>query len=185
MAADPAGDRRNHMGKFDVELGGLERAFGLHLGRVGRLQGLAALVDDGIGYGLGLVQGQGAIEFTLGQFGLGAGVRQLAVGLLRHRFERAGVDHVEQIAGFDDGAVAEFDRCHKATDAGANLDLLDRIEPAGEFIPVGHGALHRLRNRNGRRRRGRLLRRLVATRRQRQREQRGQPFEAMMFEAVR
>ena len=167
------------MGELDVELGGLERAFGLHLGGVGRLQGLAALVDDGIGHRLGLVQGQRAIEFALGQLRLGARVRQLAVGLLGDRLERTGIDHVKQIARLDDGAVAKFDDGDEAADAGANLDLLDRLEPSGEFIPVGDGALDRLRHRDGRRRGSRLLRRLVAARRQRQREQRGQPFEAM------
>jgi hypothetical protein len=95
------------------------------------------------------------------------------------RLERTGVDHVKQITRLDDGAVAEFDRCHETADAGANLDLLDRLEAPGEFIPVGHGPLHRLRDGDGRRGRSRLLRRLVATSRQRQRQQRGQPFKAM------
>ena len=130
------------------------------------------------GDGLGLVQGQGAVEFALGSFGFRARVGQLAVGLLGDRLERTGVDHVKQIAGPDDGAVAELDAGHEAADAGANLDLLDRLEPSGEFIPVGDGALHRLRHRDGRRRGSRLLRRLVAAGGQRQREQRGQPFEA-------
>ena len=34
------------MGEFDIELGGLERALGLRDRRIGRLQGLAALVDN-------------------------------------------------------------------------------------------------------------------------------------------
>src|SRR5437773_7976724 len=68
MAADAAGDRRHHMRELDIELGGLERAFGLHFRGACRLQGLAALVDDGIGHGLRLVQRQGAVEFALGEF---------------------------------------------------------------------------------------------------------------------
>ena len=124
------------MGELDIELGGLERAFGLHFRGVRRLQGLAALVDDGIGHGLGLVQGQGAVEFALGEFRFRPRIRQLAVGLLGDRLERTGVDHVKQIARPDDGAVAKFDAGHEAADAGANLHLLHRLEPSGEFIPV-------------------------------------------------
>ncbi len=81
--------------EFDIELGGLERAFGLHLRGARRLQGLAALVDDGIGHRLGQVQRQGTVEFALGEFCLRARVRQLAVGLLGDRLERTGVDHVK------------------------------------------------------------------------------------------
>ena len=49
MAADAAGDRRHDMGEFDVELRRFQRAFSLHLRGMRRLQGLAALIDDGIG----------------------------------------------------------------------------------------------------------------------------------------
>ena len=76
MPADPAGDRRQHMGEFDVELGRLQRAVGLRLGGPRRLQGLAALVDDGIRNRLGHVQGQRAIELAFGQFRLGARIGQ-------------------------------------------------------------------------------------------------------------
>ena len=55
MAADATGDRRHHMRELDIELGGLERALGLHFRGARRLQGLAALVDDGIRHGLSLV----------------------------------------------------------------------------------------------------------------------------------
>src|SRR6185295_12840258 len=95
------------------------------------------------------------------------------------RLEWPGIDDVQQIARAHDGAVAEVDAGDETADAGANLDLLHRLEPPGEFIPVGNGTLHRLRNGDGRRRSGRLLWRLVAARRQRQREHWGQPFEAM------
>ena len=161
-----------------LSLAAFSSAFGLHLGGMRRLQGLAALIDDGFGDGTGLDQGQRAIEFAFGEFGLGARIGQLAVGLLGDRFERTGIDHVEQIAGLDEGAVAELDAVDEAADAGANLDLLDRLEPAGEFIPIRDGALHRLRD-GDRRRRGRgRLRRLVAAAGQRQRSHKGQRREA-------
>ena len=97
------------MGEFDVELGRLQRAFGLRLRGPCRLQGLAALVDDGVGDRLGHVQGQRAVEFASCQFRLGARIRELAVGLQRDGLERAGIDHIEQIAGPDDRAVAKLD----------------------------------------------------------------------------
>ncbi len=103
-----------------------------------------------------------AIEFALGKLGFGARIRKLAVGLLGHRLERTRIDDIEQIAGMNDGAVAEFDAVHEAANAGANLNLLDCLEPPGEFVPVGDGTLGWLRHRDGRRRGSRLLRRLVA-----------------------
>ena len=58
------------------------------------------------------------------------------------------IDHIEQIAGMDEGAVAELDRRDEAADAGADLHLLDRLEASGEFVPIGDGSLHRLRDRD-------------------------------------
>ena len=67
----------------------------------------------------------------------------------------------------------------EAADAGANLNLLDRLEAAGEFIPVGDGTFDRLRHRNGRRRGSRLLTAGLSSQPdERQRDQRGQPGEA-------
>ena len=114
------------------------------------------------GHRLGLVQRQGAVEFAPGEFCLRMCVRQLAIGLLGDRLERAGINHVKQIAGAHDRAIAEFDAGDETADAGADLDFLNRLEPSGEFVPVGNGTLHRLRNRNRRRCGSRLLRRLVA-----------------------
>ena len=94
------------------------------------------------------------------------------------RLERAGIDHVKQIAGADDGAVAEFDAVDEAADPGAHLHLFHRLEAAGEFIPIGDGAFDRLRHRNRRRRRRGLLLRLVAAAGQREREQHDQRREA-------
>ena len=141
------------------------------LGGVRRLQGLTALVDDLFGDRAGLDQVQAAIELALGKFDLGARIRKLAVGLLGDGLERAGIDDVEQIAGMDHVAVLELDAGDEAADPGADLDLLDRLEPAGELVPIGDGALDRLRDRHRRRRGGRLRRRLFAAARQRDRQQ--------------
>ena len=56
MAADAAVDRRRDMGEFEIELGRLQRALGLDLGGLRRLQRLAALVDDAVRRRSGLVQ---------------------------------------------------------------------------------------------------------------------------------
>ena len=82
------------MGEFDVELGRLEQAFGLRLRGFRRLQRLAALVDGGVRDVLGLIQRKRTVEFALGEFRLGARIRELAVGLLGNRFERTGIDDV-------------------------------------------------------------------------------------------
>ncbi len=94
MTADPAADRGRDVGEFDVEMGCLQRARGLHLRGLCGLQGLPALIDNGIRDRLGLIQGERAVEFTFCQFGLGARVRELAVGLLGDGFKGAGIDHV-------------------------------------------------------------------------------------------
>jgi hypothetical protein len=67
-------------------------------------------------------------------------------------------------------AVLELDIGDKAADAGADLDLFDRLETAGELIPIGDGALGRLSNGHLRRGGRRLLRSLIAAD-ERQREQ--------------
>ena len=59
-------------------------------------------------------------------------------------------------------AVLELDIGDETADPRANLDLFDGLEPAGEFIPVGDGALDRLRHRDRWCRGGGLRRRLFA-----------------------
>ena len=125
-----------------------------------RLQGLAALVDDLFGDSTGLDQGQAAVELALGKLRLGARIRELAVGLLGDGLERPGIDHIEQIAGFDECAVTKLHAGDESADPGANLDLLHRLEPSGEFVPIRNGAFGWLRDRD-RRCGGGLRRRLV------------------------
>ncbi|MBA7698797.1 hypothetical protein ES703_107479 [subsurface metagenome] len=163
MAADAARNRRLDVGELDIELRRLQRAIGLHLGSARRLQCLAALVDDGFGDGAGRNQGQRALEFALGQFGFGAGIGELAVGLQCDRLEGTGVDHIKQVTRLDEIAVLELDGVDEAADPGADLHFVHRLEAASEFIPIGDHAFGRLRDGNRRRRRRRgLRRRLVA-----------------------
>ena len=65
------------MGEFDIELCGLQRAFGLGLGGTRRLQRLTALIDDLFGDRAGLHEGQAALEIALGKLPLGARVGEL------------------------------------------------------------------------------------------------------------
>jgi hypothetical protein len=138
-----------------------------------RLQGLSALVDDLLGHRAGLDQGQAAVEIALGEFRLGPRIRKLAVRLGCHRLERTRIDHVQEVAGLDEGAVSEFDAVDEAADPGANLNFFHRLEPPGELIPIGHRTLGRLRHRDRRRARGRR-RRLIAAARQNEGKQNDQ-----------
>ena len=147
-------------------------------GGVRRLQGLAPLVDDLFGDRAGLDQVQAAIELALGELHLGARIRKLAVGLFGDGLERARIDQIKQVAGMDHVAVLELDIGDKAADPRADLHLLDRLEPAGEFIPIGDGALDRLRDRHRRRCGRSLRRRLFAAAGQRDRQQHGQRSDA-------
>src|SRR5437868_6978905 len=56
MTTDPSANRRQDMGKFDVELGCLQRALGLQLRGLGRLQRLTTLIDNRVRDRLGLIQ---------------------------------------------------------------------------------------------------------------------------------
>src|SRR3954467_15263086 len=172
MTADAAGDRRQHMAEFDVELGGLQCTLGLRLSRMSRLQSLTALVDDLLRDRTSLNQGQATVEFTLRKLFLGPRVVELPLGLQRDRLKRAWIDDVKQIACMNDRTIRERDPVDEAADASADLNLLDRLEPTGELIPVGDCSFHRLRNCHRRwRRRGRLRLRLVLAANERQRKQ--------------
>src|SRR5258706_16227360 len=83
-------------------------------------------------------------------------------GWQAHRLERTRIDDVKQIAGMDDRAVAKLDVGDEAADPGANLNLFHRLEPPGEFIPIGDGTFGRLCHRDRRWSGRRLRRRLVA-----------------------
>jgi len=58
----------------------------------------------------------------------------------------AGIDQVEQVTGANHVAVLELDAGDEAADARPHLNLLDRLEAAGKFIPFGDRALDRLRD---------------------------------------
>src|ERR1700733_4122135 len=120
------------MGKLDVELRGL--------------QGLAALIDGGIRDRLALVQDQPAIEITFRQFYFGLRIGELAVSLLGDGLERARINHIEQVSGVDHSAIAKLNGSDETADLGANLDLLDGLEPSAEFVPLGDGAFDRSRD---------------------------------------
>ena len=69
----------SYVGKFEIEMCGLQRTLGLGLGGTSRLQSLTALIDDLFGNCAGLHEGQPAVEFTLGKLRLGPRVGELAL----------------------------------------------------------------------------------------------------------
>jgi hypothetical protein len=134
------------MGEFDIELCGLQRAFGLDLGGTRSLQRLSALIDGLFGDRAGLHELQGAFEIALGKLDLGACVGKLPLGLLRDCLERARIDDLKQIAAADDRTILELYTVDEAADTGTDLNLLNRLEATGELVPVGDGSFDRLRH---------------------------------------
>src|ERR1700722_18926440 len=92
-------------------------------------------------------------------------MRGLTVRLLGDGLERPGIDHIEKIAGLDECSVTKLDAGDEPADPGANLDLLHRLKPSGELVPIRNGAFGRLRDRD-RRCGGSLRRRLFPAARQ-------------------
>ena len=91
---------------------------------------------------------------------LGLGRRQVCLGLVDLRLELHLLDLVEQVAGLDVLAFAEQDLVEEALDAGAQVHLVDGLDPADELEGLpdtpGHGRTH-ADGRLGRRRRGSFL----------------------------
>jgi hypothetical protein len=63
------------------------------------------------------------------------------------------IEREQQLAALDVVAVPEVDRLDIAADAGANVDLLGRLEAAGEVVPVDDPLLQRVGDGDGGRRR--------------------------------
>ena len=146
VEADPAGDRRPHMSKLDVELRRLQGALGLRFRRARGLQRLTALIDGGIRDRLALVQDQPAIEVAFRQFDSRPRIGELAVRLFGYSLERARINHIEQVSGMDQSAVAKHDGGDEAAHLGPDLNLLDRLESSGKFFPLGDDAFDGLRD---------------------------------------
>src|SRR4051812_4409085 len=186
MAADTAGDRRHHMGELDVKLCQFQRAFGLGLGGSRRLQCLTALIDGLFGYSAGLHEGQAAREFALGKLPLGACIGELPFGLKLQSLERARIDDIKQITSADDRTILELYAINEAADAGTDLNLLDRLEAAGELVPFGDSPFDRLCHRHRRRRRrGDLRLRLLVAASEHEREQQTDRCAAASREAAK
>ena len=112
--------------------------------------------------------------------GIGAvrlGPRELGLALLDDRLVRILLDHEQEIAGGDIRALLEQPLLEEPGHPGAQLDHVDRDDPAIELIARGNrGGLHSDDGHRGRRRRGRRAgRRLggVVAGRERQRQQQG------------
>ena len=136
------------MGEFDIKLCGLQCAFGLRLSGTRRLQRLSTLIDELFGDRAGLHELKAAFKIALGKLDLGARVGKLPLSLQRDSLERARIDDVKQIAAVDDRTILELYTIDKATYAGTDLNLLNRLEATGELVPVGDRPFDRLRHRH-------------------------------------
>ena len=157
--ADAAVDRRAQLGEFvEVKLGRLHHRLLRGHGGFGDALGLRALVVGLFGDGLVVAQQLAAGEIGLGEGEIGARLRQIGAHLLEHDLERTAVDGEEQVALLDHLAVGEMDGREIARHPRAHLDRVDGHEAADILVLIDDGALHRLGDRHGRRRRrGRLL----------------------------
>ena len=70
----------------------------------------------------------------------GARASELGAQAIDFGLERPRVDLEQQIAAADDGAFVEPHRGHETGDARPDFDGIDGLQPAGEFIPLGHVA---------------------------------------------
>ena len=104
------------------------------------------LIDDVFSDRLGFDQRFRARQFAFGEFDFRLCIIELALCLLRNCFVLPRVDRVERIPRLDDGAILEIDTCDKSSDTRTDLDLLDRIEASGKFVPICHGSTCRLRD---------------------------------------
>ena len=103
---------------------------------------VGALVELALGDGLLVPQALRALVLALGVRHARLRGGDLRLGALDLGGIGRGVDGDQQVALLDQRAFAEMHRLHGAGDARADVDALDRFEPAGELVPGGHVALH-------------------------------------------
>ncbi len=163
--ADPAADRSRHARELEVELGFVEGAAGGDdLGVRGAFRrdgGVELLLARRAGRQQALVAG----KVGLGLRPRGFPARELALGAQHLRLVGAGIDLEQHVAGLHLVAVLEADLDEIPRDAGADLDRVDGLRPAGGLEEVGDLALGDARDADLGRRQLRHLR-LPAARRE-------------------
>ena len=93
------------------------------------------------GDGLHLYQLFGAAHLALGQVRRSARLLQLGLRPIEVGLVRAGIDLEEHLALADLAALGERHSPDVARDPGPDLDLVHRLEPAAELVPLGDVAL--------------------------------------------
>ena len=140
-AADAAVDRAPDVGVVEVRLGLDEGGTGL-LDRAGRRVEIGlGLVEHRLRRVLPLHQVELAAVLQLGVGLRGLGDQQIALGLVERRLELHLLDLVEQVARLDVLAFGEQHLVEEALDARPHLDLVHRLDAAGELERAADAAL--------------------------------------------
>ncbi|MDQ1155444.1 hypothetical protein QE389_002643 [Brevundimonas sp. SORGH_AS 993] len=135
--------RRRDAGVVQVQTRGADRGVGGGQIGLGRIDGGLVGVILGLGHRLRRQQGLAAGQVGAGQGQLRLHLGDLGLGLGQGGLGRARVQGEQQLALLNHLTVAEVNRLDIAPDAGAHIHALDRLEPAGELVPVAHLLLQR------------------------------------------
>lgn len=160
--ADPAIDRRPHLGVVEIEFGRLQRGLGgLDVGDCLAV-GVVALVEIALGHDVVADQLRAALDFARGEHDAGLGGLELRLGAIDLGGVGRRVDLEQDVAGLHQRALGEVGRKDRTRHPRPELDTVDGFEPAGEVIEqcgrprLDHGNGYRDRRLGSRGSRGRL-----------------------------
>ena len=139
------GDRRAHLGPFEIELGLLRARLRAEATWPAASRWVDLRVSNSRSVKVWLrTSGVARSTSSGGDLELGPRAFHIGFGLLDRELVGARIDDEQEVALLDDLAVLEMDGIDEAGDPGADLDRLHRREAAGVFVPLGDRLLQRL-----------------------------------------
>ena len=133
---------RGHVGEGQVQLGGVEGRLRRRDIRLGGLGGGVEPVELALGDGLLGDQALSAVRVGPTERRVGARLQHLRHGAIDLGLERARVDLEQELAFADVRPFRQGRRVDVAADPRPHLDRLDRLQPAGEIVPLAEGLEH-------------------------------------------